>query len=63
LATLATVLASAGASVKDVEHDRQFGPRDVSSVEVSFVLETRDRQHIEEISGALKAAGVTHRVE
>ena len=36
---------------------------DVSSVEVSCVLETRDRQHIEEISGALRAEGIPHTVE
>jgi threonine dehydratase len=63
LAKLATVLASTGASVKEVEHDRHFGPRDVGSVKVVCVLETRDREHIEEIMGALNAAGIAHSIE
>ena len=59
LARLATVLASTGASVKDVEHDRHFGPRDVGSVSVSCTLETRDAEHVEEVRAALReAAGI-----
>jgi threonine dehydratase len=63
LARLATVLASAGASVKDVEHDRHFGPRDVGSVSVSCTLETRDAEHIEQVGAALRDAGIAFEVE
>jgi threonine dehydratase len=63
LARLATVLAATGASVKDVEHDRNFGPRDVGSVSVAFTLETRDAEHIGEVRAALERAGIQFQVE
>jgi threonine dehydratase len=59
LARIATLLASTGASIKDVDHDREFGPGDVNSVRISITLETRDAEHIEEVRTALVAAGVT----
>jgi threonine dehydratase len=59
LARLATVLASTGASIKDVEHDRQSGDLcDVGSVNISVSLETRDREHVEEVRKALRDAGI-----
>ena len=58
LARLLTLLATTGASIKDVEHDRHFGPLDVGSVRVSCTLETRDAEHIEEVRRALTNAGV-----
>jgi len=58
LARLAGVLASAGASVKEVYHDRNFGPADVNSVVIAAVLETRDFAHIEQIRTALTEAGI-----
>ena len=58
LARLTAVLAATGASIKDVEHDRHFGPRDVKAVAVSCVLETRDAAHIAEIKTALRTAGI-----
>jgi threonine dehydratase len=63
LARLATVLSSTGASVKDVEHDRNFGPRDVGNVSVAFTLETRDADHIGEVRAALDAAGIQFQIE
>jgi threonine dehydratase len=63
LARLATVLASTGASVKDVEHERSFGPRDVGNVSVAFTLETRDSEHIGEVRAALEQAGIQFQVE
>ena len=58
LARLASVLASAGASIKEVDHDRNFGPADVARVAVSCVLETRDFDHIEQVKRALTEAGI-----
>ncbi len=49
LATLTKVLGATGASVKEVEHDRHFGPPDVALVNIICVLETRDFEHIEQI--------------
>src|SRR5688572_22757578 len=58
LARLAAVLAETGASVKEVYHDRHFGPADVGTVAIACVLETRDFGHIEQIKQALGAAGI-----
>jgi threonine dehydratase len=58
LARFTTVLAATGASVKQVEHDREFGPADVSQVGIVCTLETRGFDHIDEIRQALAAAGV-----
>jgi threonine dehydratase len=63
LAHLTTVLGATGASVKEVEHDRHFGPPDVALVNIICVLETRDFEHIEQIKQALRDAGIPFRVE
>ncbi|HEX8911776.1 MAG TPA: pyridoxal-phosphate dependent enzyme, partial [Humisphaera sp.] len=59
LVKLLNVIATAGASVKEVEHDRSFGPADVSKVAVRVVMETRDHAHVQEVHAALAAAGIT----
>ena len=58
LARLTAILAEAGASVKEVAHDRYFAPKDVALVSITCVLETRGFDHIDEIRKALDAAGV-----
>jgi threonine dehydratase len=58
LAHLATVLASTGASVKEISHDRNFGPADVSQVNINCILETRDFEHVKQVHEALRCAGV-----
>jgi threonine dehydratase len=58
LARLTATLAETGASVKEVSHDRYFAPADVALASVTFVLETRGFDHIEEIRRALEKAGV-----
>jgi threonine dehydratase len=63
LARLAALLASTGASVKDVEHDRHFGPGDVGSVRISITLETRDADHVEQVRAALRDAGISFEME
>jgi threonine dehydratase len=63
LARLAGVLAATGASVKEVYHDRNFGPADVGSVVIAAVLETRDFAHIEQIKAALREAGISFQVQ
>jgi threonine dehydratase len=57
LAELCRVIASAGASVKDVAHDRAFSGPDVSAVQVVCTVETRDRHHIATLHRALKHHG------
>lgn len=57
LAQLLTTIASAGASIKEVSHDRNFGPSDVAQVAVSVVMETQGFDHIERVRDTLGAAG------
>jgi threonine dehydratase len=60
LARLTGLLAETGASVKEVYHDRHFGPADVGSVAIACVLETRDFAHIEQIKAALEKVGIRY---
>ena len=58
LARLLAVIAETGASIKEVWHDRNFGPADVARVAVSVILETRDFEHIRQIREHLKDRGI-----
>jgi threonine dehydratase len=58
LAALTHVIASVGASVKEITHDRTFGRAEVSAVQVICIVETRDRGHIAELQQALKESGI-----
>ncbi|MGD1030742.1 MAG: threonine ammonia-lyase [Opitutaceae bacterium] len=57
LAELCRVIAAAGASIKDVAHDRAFSGPDVSAVSAVCTVETRDRRHIAHVYRALRKAG------
>jgi threonine dehydratase len=58
LAMLTRVIASVGASVKEIVHDRTFGNAEVSAVQVICTVETRDSAHIEELHRTLSDAGM-----
>jgi len=58
LADLAAQIASAGASIKQVVHDRAFASSDVSAVNVLCTVETRNHQHLAELRALLKSHGV-----
>jgi threonine dehydratase len=58
LASLTRLLADAGASVRDLQHDRNFAGQDVATVDVRVTLETRDAGHASEVVERLRAAGV-----
>lgn len=58
LATLASLIASTGASIKDIAHDRTFSGPDVSRVRAICVVETSDRDHIRRLFDAIRAAGI-----
>jgi threonine dehydratase len=58
LARLAEVIASTGASVKEIIHDRAFSGPDLSAVRVVCVVETTGHEHVTELHRALAAAGV-----
>lgn len=57
LADLATQIASTGASIKQVVHDRAFASPDVSAVNVLCTVETRDHQHLAELRALLNSRG------
>ncbi|MSR44874.1 MAG: pyridoxal-phosphate dependent enzyme [Phycisphaerales bacterium] len=54
LADLATGIASTGASIKQVSHERAFGEADVSKVQVLCQVEVRGLEHAEEVFQALR---------
>jgi threonine dehydratase len=58
LADLAAQIASTGASIKQVVHDRAFASSDVSAVNVLCTVETRNHQHLAEVRALLKSHGV-----
>jgi threonine dehydratase len=58
LADLAARIASTGASIKQVVHDRAFASPDVSAVNVLCTVETRNHQHLAELRALLKSHGV-----
>ncbi len=58
LADLAAQIASTGASVKQILHDRAFASPDVSAVNVLCTVETRNHQHLAELRALLKSRGV-----
>jgi len=58
LADLASQIASTGASIKQVAHDRAFATSDVSTVNVLCTVETRNHQHLAELRVQLKSHGV-----
>jgi threonine dehydratase len=58
LARLAEVIASTGASIKEIIHDRAFSGPDLSAVRVVCVVETTGHEHVAALHAALAAAGV-----
>ena len=62
LATLLELVGRSGASVKEVQHDRSFGPPDVGRVDIALTLETHDADHIGEVHEALREAEINFSV-
>jgi threonine dehydratase len=58
LAKVTQLIADAGASIKDIEHDRAFSGADITAVNVLCTVETADRQHIAELYRRLSEAGI-----
>ena len=58
LARLAEIIAAAGASIKEVDHDRAFSGPDLSAVRVVCVAETTGHAHVKRLHDALEAAGM-----
>jgi threonine dehydratase len=58
LARLAQVIASTGASIKEIVHDRAFSGPDLSEVRVVCVVETTGHEHVAQLHRALAEARV-----
>ena len=58
LAHLTALIASAGASVKDITHDRAFSGPDVTTVHALCIVETTDREHIRQVLDTLRKGGI-----
>ena len=61
LATVTACLARANANIEEVHHQRAFTNLPLQTAEVDFVLQTRGREHVEEIIRALRDAGFAAR--
>jgi threonine dehydratase len=57
LAAFAGVVAEAGASIKQIQHERAFGGPDVSTVQVDCTAEVRDLEHIRALHRSLESHG------
>jgi len=58
LADIAAAIASTGASVKQISHERAFGDADVSKVQVLCQVEVRGPDHAEQLFGVLRERGI-----
>jgi len=57
LARVTTCLAEQNANIEEIFHQRAFTNLPVQSVEVDFVVQTRDREHVQQVLAALAQAG------
>jgi threonine dehydratase len=57
LARITTVVATAGANIDEVHHQRAFSALSAQNVEVELVLQTRNPAHVQEVIAALRGAG------
>jgi threonine dehydratase len=62
LARVTAILAEQNANIEEIFHQRAFTNLPVQTVEVDFVLETRDQEHVQQVIHALAAAGFPARL-
>jgi threonine dehydratase len=62
LAQVTSKLASLGANIEEVHHQRTFTQLPLQTAEVEFVVQTRNHEHVREICAALQQAGFTARL-
>ena len=58
LAQITATVAAAGANIEEVHHQRAFTMLAAQNVEIDFVLQTRNQQHVEQVLQALREAGM-----
>ena len=57
LAKITATVAGAGANIDEVHHQRAFTALSAQNVDIELVIQTRGREHMNEVIGALHAAG------
>ena len=57
LARITTIVADVGANIDEVHHQRAFTLLAAQNVEIELVIQTRGKEHIEQVLQALGAAG------
>lgn len=62
LARAAGIIGSTGVNIIEVAHQRLFTLASAKSTEIEFVVEARDRSHLDELVTALGAAGLSARL-
>jgi threonine dehydratase len=62
LAQVTARLATLGANIEEVHHQRTFTELPLQTAEVEFVLQTRNHDHVQEIVEGLRAAGLNPRL-
>ncbi|MFC3676347.1 threonine ammonia-lyase [Ferrovibrio xuzhouensis] len=63
LAKASGVIGAAGVNIVEVAHQRLFTLASAKSTEIEFVVEARDRDHLDELLAALAAAGLAAKLE
>ncbi|TXT41511.1 MAG: threonine dehydratase [Comamonadaceae bacterium] len=58
LALITATVASAGANINEVHHQRAFTTLAAQNVEIELVIQTRGPQHIADVMTALQVAGL-----
>lgn len=58
LAQFAHLIASTGASIRDITHDRAFAGPDVTAVQVRCTVETHDHAHIAQLHQKMREKGI-----
>jgi threonine dehydratase len=62
LAKVTACLAEVNANIEEIYHQRVFSSLPLQTVEVDFVLETRDHEHVQQVIAALGDAGFKARL-
>lgn len=62
LARLAEVIGQTGGNIVEVTHQRLFADVPVKQADIDVIVETRNREHVQEIVAGLKQAGFDSRV-
>ncbi len=57
LAAVTQIVSDVGANVIEMRHQREFGALSIKMTEMELVVETKDREHSNELTQRLKAAG------